>query len=192
MKWYFVKRWFDDCDKWKNSAEMQSLPLLPRSAIELAVQLFCIPVDGRKSDSNDRLVSKLESKILEERTSLMRLDTWSWIKIDSGARSILTKTDLTVLWFRRMSLDSPTCDVPVVGSLTVLKHSRAHIQRTWKPKLNSERIFSGLYLISNRSAACRNKVTWDGHIFHVRNNIEHESISKWFLIYNVFTRFTAE
>ena len=50
---------------------------LPRSAIELAVQLFCIPVDGRKSESKDRLESTLESKILEERTSLMRLETWS-------------------------------------------------------------------------------------------------------------------
>ena len=50
---------------------------LPRSTIELAVQLFCIPVEGIKSESKERFASKLESKILDERTFLMRLETWS-------------------------------------------------------------------------------------------------------------------
>ena len=40
-----------------------------------------MPVLGRKSESNDRPASKLESKILDERTSLMRLLTWSWSKM---------------------------------------------------------------------------------------------------------------
>ena len=51
--------------------------------MELAVQLFCIPVAElalaeAKSDSKERLAaSKLESKILEDRTFLMRFETWS-------------------------------------------------------------------------------------------------------------------
>ena len=45
--------------------------------MELAVQLFCIPVEGMKSDSKDRFASKLGSKIREERTFLMRFETWS-------------------------------------------------------------------------------------------------------------------
>ena len=124
MKWYFAQRWFDELQKWKNLylSQTDGFPHLPRSAIELAVQLFCIPVEGRKSESNDRLESKLESKILEERTSLMRLDTWSWNEIIIKVSDILTQTDLTVLRVWRMSLNSPTCNVPVVRPLTVLKH----------------------------------------------------------------------
>ena len=59
-----------------NESHLKS-PSLPRSTMELAVQLFCIPVEGTKSESKERFASKLESNIREDRTFLMRLETWS-------------------------------------------------------------------------------------------------------------------
>ena len=94
---------------------------LPRSTMELAVQLFCIPVEGTKSESKERFASKLESNIREDRTFLMRLETWSCN--DEG--------QVTWLWWwhhgdigAMVSPSSPGCRCPLcAGPPSVLCRS---------------------------------------------------------------------
>ena len=102
-------------------------PSLPRSTMELAVQLFCIPVEGTKSESKERFASKLESNIREDRTFLMRLETWSCnhncddIMGTSGRWCLHLHLVVGVPRVRGLPLYRAARDVPVVRAIAVLK-----------------------------------------------------------------------
>ena len=109
-----------------NESHLKS-PSLPRSTMELAVQLFCIPVEGTKSESKERFASKLESNIREDRTFLMRLETWSCnhncddIMGTSGRWCLHLHLVVGVPCVRGLPLYRAARDVPVVRAIAVLK-----------------------------------------------------------------------
>ena len=109
-----------------NESHLKS-PSLPRSTMELAVQLFCIPVEGTKSESKERFASKLESNIREDRTFLMRLETWSCnhncddIMGTSGRWCLHLHLVVGVPCVRGLPLYRAARDVPVVRTIAVLK-----------------------------------------------------------------------
>ena len=104
-------------------SDLFPLPHSPRSAIELAVQLFCIPVDGTKSAGS-------ESKMREDRTVcrtcdqnrelMSRMALWHNDDSDGDVHHGLLFASIFVV--RRLPLDRSTFDVPVVSPLGVLEN----------------------------------------------------------------------